>query len=30
LTNGPSGSALPMTREYMTDLDEKAAAVPAE
>jgi len=25
LTNGPSGSSLPMTREYMTDLDRKTA-----
>ncbi len=25
LTNGPSGTAMPMTREYMTDLDKKTA-----
>lgn len=25
LTNGPSGTELPMTREYMTDLDKKTA-----
>ncbi|WP_125763265.1 SAM-dependent methyltransferase [Companilactobacillus hulinensis] len=30
LTNGPSGSSTPMTREYMTDLDKKTADKIAE